>query len=507
MASTLTPHLRGLGRAPFAVGVAVPRAVGVVVAVAVALPIPIVPSRLRWVLFPLCRRVKPFYIERSLPATSSGSMRLPPFLLRRPTCSALRSGALATAGITAFTAALALPLVGCGDDPPSERPVDAADATPDAPAPDVPAEVDAADDVAEDSADDADVPTELPPSTAAPDAPGPHAVARSRRLWTDAARDRTLPVEIWYPTAQAAGAPDDIASFALDDEEATLLLELLDGSPEGCARTDYAGGERGAIAAPLPIAVISHCHECTRWSLASVAERLASHGWLVAAPDHVDNTLRNQVAGDGVALGGPFLITRGEDVGFVLDRLLAADAELPGGAQVDASRVGLVGHSFGAVTSGWVAQRDARVGAVVAIAAPIENPLLPGVTAAEVTTPLLFLLALEDNSIQAIGNTLIRNNFNALGGPAALLEIPDAGHWSFSDINGLVPAFLAGCGEGTRQSRRSETFTYMDPVAGRELAASWATAWLEEALRDNEAAREFLAAPPANGATLQRRQD
>jgi len=80
----------------------------------------------------------------------------------------------------------------------------------------------------------------------------------------------------------------------------------------------------------LPAIVFSHCHACTRYDVAEVAERLASHGIVVAAPDHLGNTLWDQRAGTLEPLGEAFLDVRASDVSSVLDRLLdATAAELP----------------------------------------------------------------------------------------------------------------------------------------------------------------------------------
>ena len=118
---------------------------------------------------------------------------------------------------------------------------------------------------------------------------------------------------------------------------------------------------------------------------------------------------------------------------------------------------------------GLILQRRADVEVGIALAAPMANPLVPGVDLDQIDQPVLFLLAQEDNSIGEIGNQVIRNNAEELG--ATVLEVPDAGHWSFSDITGIREAFLPGCGTGTRQVG-GDTFTYLDLAEGRDIAAT-----------------------------------
>src|SRR5262249_9530139 len=119
------------------------------------------------------------------------------------------------------------------------------------------------------------------------------------------------------------------------------------------------------------------------------------------------------------------------------------------------------------------------------------NPFVPGVTLAAITAPVMFVVAVEDNSITEFGNQFIRDNFTDATVPAVKLEIPDAGHWSISDLDGLVDAFAPGCGDAERQTD-GEPFTYLDPDTGRAIAASYATAFFKAKLQDDALAARYL---------------
>lgn len=334
------------------------------------------------------------------------------------------------------------------------------------------------------------------------EADGGHRVGVRSFTLTDGARARTLPALAFYP-AEPAPAPEaglDIEQLE-DAPRRTTYAGLLDAAPAGCPTRSLAA----SLAAPLaagsyPLVLVSHCHECTRFSTASIAARLASHGFVVVAVDHVGNTLWNQLAGDGVALDEAFLAVRVADLRFALDQILAGGAEVPAGlaAAVAGQPVGVLGHSFGAVTAGLTTQEDSRVAAAFALAAPMENPLLPGVTVSSISRPLGFLVATEDNSITELGNTLIRNNFDAAGGPAFKVEVKDAGHWSVSDLLGVVPGFMPGCGQGTRQTD-GQAFSYVAPATGRGLAMAYVTAFFKANLRHDEGAAAYLTAPRRDG--------
>jgi predicted dienelactone hydrolase len=263
---------------------------------------------------------------------------------------------------------------------------------------------------------------------------------------------------------------------------AMQLGDLAAAAPAGCVRRTMHSAEAppaATSATPWPVVIFSHYHTSTRYDMAEVMERLASHGIVVAAPDHVDNTLWDQLAGTAVGVTTEFLSVRSSDVSSVLDRLLdPGAAELPTDlrGRLDASRVAVMGHSFGAATTGAVTRDDDRFIAGLAVAAPIS--VLGPVSIASIEEPFGFLLMREDNSIGEIGNRFIRMDAMRLSAEATLVEVDDAGHWSISDLCGLVPAFAAGCGEGVRGSVPGDVpFTYVDSAQARELAADVAAAF------------------------------
>jgi hypothetical protein len=111
----------------------------------------------------------------------------------------------------------------------------------------------------------------------------------------------------------------------------------------------------------------------------------------------------------------------------------------------------------------------------------------------------------EDNSILEIGNRFIRENFEDIATPSYLLEVTDAGHWSFSDLAGVVPSFDPGCGDGERQTDGS-AFTYLPPSAAIPLLARVMTVFLRASLAQDADAEAWLAAPSSlDGATWQAR--
>jgi predicted dienelactone hydrolase len=318
------------------------------------------------------------------------------------------------------------------------------------------------------------------------------------RTWVDSTRDRTLTVEIWYPTTQAPSSPlPPIDTYETGDRQARIQ-ELLTTAPVGCPETS-SSATRDAVPfeGTWPLLAFSHCYGCLRWSSASIASELARQGYVVVAADHNGTTLWDREADTLGDLDDEELLVRAADVRFLLDTLLqgGAEADIPAGLRVDVDRIGVLGHSFGAVTSALVSQEDERIRAFAALAAPAVNPLFASTSIQQLTDPALFLVATEDNSITEFGNQLMRSNFADKPSPgvAWLVEVADAGHWSFSDINGLTPEVTPGCGSANRQTNGDE-FNYLDPLTGRQAATGWTVAFFhavfEEPYETPDAPRE-----------------
>lgn len=330
---------------------------------------------------------------------------------------------------------------------------------------------------------------------------GPYVVGNRRITMDDGSGTRALPVELWYPADESARAAalagQPMTAFETGTSHGTRLAELVAASDPTCLRVTTASAATppaATSASPWPVVVFSHCHTCTRFDVAEIAERLASHGIVVAAPDHEGNTLWDFEAGTSADVSNEFLVVRVADVRRVLDRLLdATAAELPDDLRghLDPARAAVMGHSYGAVTTGAVVTADARFIAALAIAAPIS--ILGGTRPADIDTPYLFLLAREDNSITETGNGVMRNDYRRLAGPAWLIEVDDAGHFSFSDIAALGgDRFLAGCGMGTRQTTPHDPFTYLDNALARDLAADVAAGFFAVYLLDDPGGATFL---------------
>ncbi|MEM8493099.1 MAG: hypothetical protein AAF756_19970 [Pseudomonadota bacterium] len=159
--------------------------------------------------------------------------------------------------------------------------------------------------------------------------------------------------EVFVDTSRATNANGDFAGAA------TRTLTTSVWYPQGARE-------------PYPLLILSHGFSSNRHNLAYLSSHLASHGYVVAAPDY---PLTNLSTPGGPSLGD--VANQPGDVSFLIDQLLAHGAEdaHPLAGSVDGSRVGVAGISLGGLTSTLAGLhpllRDSRIRAVISIAGPM----------------------------------------------------------------------------------------------------------------------------------------
>jgi predicted dienelactone hydrolase len=270
-----------------------------------------------------------------------------------------------------------------------------------------------------------------------PLAAGPYPVGVTRIELYDADRDRILLTEIWYPAAESVrGLPPAPAESYLPPELAALTANAT--IPLVAVR-DVPVADDG----PYPLVEFSHGNGGIRFQNTFQMEHLASHGFIVAAPDHPGNTFFSNSG-----TGAEHAANRPLDMIFLADELVRLSDEdgSPFEGWVDSGKgFGVTGHSFGAFTSLAVASMDDRFVAALPMAA--GGPVSDVYAAAT-----LFLLATEDKTIRLEGNDGVRQAFSQVPPPRFIGEVIDAGHYSFSFAcqTGLGIGDGDGCKTGTR---------------------------------------------------------
>ncbi len=256
-----------------------------------------------------------------------------------------------------------------------------------------------------------------------PDELGPYAVGRQIFAVVDQSRDnRALPVDVWYPATATADAAPSVYDLLFTQLPSTVAL---DNPP-------LAQDEGG----PFPMVVFSHGLNSGRFQSIFLMEQLASHGFIVVAPDHVGNTAVDLL----LPQPPPFeMRDRPLDISFTIDSMLAR-ASNEGDiffAAIDPDRIGVMGHSLGAFTalamkSGFEdVAADPRVSVVVPIS-PAAGLLSDG-QLATIDVPALVLGGTSDITTPIDPNS-VRVFANMSGVPRWRVDIERAGHASFTDV-------------------------------------------------------------------------
>ncbi len=353
--------------------------------------------------------------------------------------------------------------------------------------------------------------TTAPPTTAAPTTTvpthsddlepvellgdGPYEIGSFNILLNGIENGRPLAVQVWYPLAEGVTAEPMRYTFITGDfydSDTALDLKATEDttSPDG----------------PFPLVVYSHGSGGLRFIHSDYTETLATHGYVVVAPDHIGNTaveqfLQSEDDRETVAFN------RVADITWVLDTVLSGDRGLePIQAIVDPERIAVTGHSFGGFTAYGIAAgfenpigavpADDRVKAIIPLAPAVgargEPTLLDDATLARVDVPALVIAGSDD------ATTPVEPNVNRAweltnSEPHYRLELLAADHQSFTDVcdyltafdngqevsdavRGIIETFAeAGCAEGQMPIERVQALTN-----------TFAVRFLDSVFRDGE---------------------
>ncbi|MBF8193814.1 alpha/beta hydrolase, partial [Nonomuraea sp. K274] len=288
---------------------------------------------------------------------------------------------------------------------------------------------------------------------------GAHLVGTTALYLKDASRPdpwnldvdaRELKVTLWYPTEQRDGQR---APYMTPKESELTLRRLgIGGVPDDTLSKTRTNAIKDAEPAGrnLPLVVISPGFTNPVITLTSLAEDLASRGYVVAGIDHTYESYATTFPGGRVAeclacdsdtdpgFGTGVVAGRAADVSFVLDQL---PSKWDGSDLIDRSKIAMAGQSIGGASAMATMVKDSRVRAGI----DMDGTTYARIPKSGFPRPFMFLGSPQH--VPGGRDTSWERDWKLLTGWKRWLVLSGAEHQSFTDgplmagALGITPAY------------------------------------------------------------------
>ncbi|MDF6020420.1 alpha/beta hydrolase [Streptomyces sp. JH34] len=278
-----------------------------------------------------------------------------------------------------------------------------------------------------------------------------HLVDHSRTdPWVPAAGARELMVSLHHPARPGgAGAPAPYMST----EEARLMLVqrgLEDVVPATAVSSATTHARLDARPAPgrFPLVLLSPGFGTPRATLTSLAEDLASRGYVVASVDHAYESTGTSFPGGRVltcaacdadnatpdeaaarALRKRVSTGRAADLAFVLDRLTGNRPAWDHARMIDPRRVAAAGHSIGGSAAASTMLADSRVDAGI----NMDGTFFEEIPATGLDGRPFMMLGTDARHSPGTLDTSWNDGWKRLDGWKRWLTVKGSGHFTFTD--------------------------------------------------------------------------
>ena len=289
---------------------------------------------------------------------------------------------------------------------------------------------------------------------------GEFAVGRESVSWVDVDRPeehtplvsdlREIPALVWYPAVADTGEPAEyvpglsrlrdslVESGEINGLEATGLALVRDPARDSARISPEVDS--------YPLIILSPGHMTNVSFYASLAEELASHGYIVVGLDHPYSVAATQLEDGSVATADadglpPDMVvadvsTRVADIRFVLDRI-SQDSPSFLQKRVDLDSVAVMGHSLGGVAAAEACSADERLVACLNIDGQQAGG--PFSTDPEGAVPQQAFMYLTK---EATLHPEIAERFESAGEGAYMAVMPSASHQNFADGSLFEPSLV-----------------------------------------------------------------
>jgi predicted dienelactone hydrolase len=292
---------------------------------------------------------------------------------------------------------------------------------------------------------------------------GSFPVGRTIREWSIGPQ-REVVAWMWYPAA--TGHAGETAEYlpprwrsAIEQSRPAFVNRLLTRDLAKVRAHGLPDRPLGSRGAPYPVLILRAGGSNGVVHYSSLAEDLASHGYVVVGFDVPQRTnvvafsdgrvIRGAPENNPEAGGGEERARRVDrllnewtaDIGRVLDTLQERNSRDFAG-RLDLTRVGVLGHSFGGAQAAEFCHRDPRCKAAV----DIDGIPFGSVTREAIGRPIMFLLsdhsAENDPENARIMAAIQSISERAPASGRALVVIPGAHHFTFTDDGAILKSRL-----------------------------------------------------------------
>lgn len=280
-----------------------------------------------------------------------------------------------------------------------------------------------------------------------PTKPGPFPVGVKTFSFTYVGHEnqtRKIVVEVWYPaTEEAREGPFEsidikaLATPAVQAKMGDLVIQPIPTMTVRDAAMRVADG-------PYPLILFSHGAYGIRFQNMFYTQLLASHGYVVASPDHQDNTLYDiLLTGYNMETVVMSAFQRPGDVYELLDQMLALNSSKGGffHGSMDEDRIGITGHSFGGFTSLLCPYEDPRFKASVPMTPSTYAIPIWGFEFKDFPIPMMMMTGKKDRTLQT--DVEMSPAYELMPAPKYYFELHTGGHYTYTDICSLDLMVLA----------------------------------------------------------------
>jgi predicted dienelactone hydrolase len=268
-----------------------------------------------------------------------------------------------------------------------------------------------------------------PPSTTTPASPAPYAKAGPYGVgYTTLHLAGGRRVVVWYPADTRGLASHAQETIDIGGMLSPSLQKLIPPADRVLYKANaYADEPAVTTKGGFPLVIFSHGFAGYPEQSVTLTTHLASWGFVVAAPDHVERSLDGLlgVAGKGVP--------KTTDVAVLQQTLTLVEKDSDSAGLlhglVDPNRVVTAGHSAGAGAAYQFASADPRVKAWISYSVGFGGQL--GQAPAAPAKPGMVMLGTTDGIIPPARSLAV---YAGMKSPKYLVKIANAGHLVFSDI-------------------------------------------------------------------------